>query len=273
LKLSTDVLVKVVEGIPDPLARIVHQHDQELVWWLLIQRMRLEQTASGLGLLLTRLEQIKPFLNWSTDAEPNAEATQKTIELIRAALDRQESKSIAQAVRELETDVLGAYFFRVPIIHLYWQAIGLASAIVEVPVEDLTIVVLAHELAHAYSCGEDKDGTAWDIGKFAGADLHIVEGLAQFYTQLVCTALSARKPALVGVFQQLLLFQSSPYTCFREWSADHDRSREVIRYAMIDCRARGTTSYDTFLERLRNVKQSLPKWKGHATPAAAPSLV
>jgi hypothetical protein len=27
-------------------------------------------------------------------------------------------------------------------------------------VEDLTIVVLAHELAHAYSCGEDKDGNS-----------------------------------------------------------------------------------------------------------------
>ena len=132
------------------------------------------------------------------------------MELISAALDRQENKSIAQAVRALETDILGAYFFRVPIIHLYWQAIGLASAIVDVPVEDLTIVILAHELAHAYTCGEDKDGTAWDIERFAGADLHIVEGLAQFYTHLVCTALGARKPGLGGVFEQSLRFQSHP---------------------------------------------------------------
>jgi hypothetical protein len=64
--------------------------------------------------------------------------------------------------------VLGAYFFRIPQIRLYWVVIGIAARTLGVAVEALTIVVLAHELARAYThLGRDIDNERWDTGHFA----------------------------------------------------------------------------------------------------------
>lgn len=60
-------------------------------------------------------------------------------------------------------DILGVYRFDVrglfddekavnrATIHLYWGVIGWVSELLGCDVEDLTIVVLTHELAHAYT--------------------------------------------------------------------------------------------------------------------------
>ena len=84
---------------------------------------------------------------------------------------------------------------------------------------------------------------------------------------MVCEKLETRKPGLITAFEALLLHLPPPYTCFREWAQEHDRSREVIRFGMIDCRARGTTSYERFLEKLAEIKQSLPKRQKHYGPS------
>jgi hypothetical protein len=81
----------------------------------------------------------------------------------------------------IDEDVLGAYFFRVPEIRLYWVVIGITARALGVPPDALTIVVLAHELAHAYThLGRDIDNERWDTERFAKSDLDIVEGLAQY---------------------------------------------------------------------------------------------
>jgi hypothetical protein len=93
---------------------------------------------------------------------------------------------------------LGAYFFRVPEVHLYWMVIGLVAGVLGISVESLTVVVAAHELAHAYThLGRDIDGKRWDTEEFARADLNIVEGIAQFYTEVVSRKLEPRNPAVL----------------------------------------------------------------------------
>ena len=71
-------------------------------------------------------------------------------------------------------DILGAYFFRVPAISVYWMVIGIMSGVLGVSVEALTIVVATHELAHAYShLGRDIDGGRWETEAFARADASV----------------------------------------------------------------------------------------------------
>src|SRR5438045_984553 len=74
-----------------------------------------------------------------------------------------------------------------------WGVIGLVSDWVGSSVEDLTIVVLTHELAHAYTqLGADIDGRRWPAAAFRRADLPLTEGLAQYYTQAVLERLKDR---------------------------------------------------------------------------------
>ena len=63
-------------------------------------------------------------------------------------------------------------------IRLYWGVIGLVSEWLGCRIEDLAIVVLAHELAHAYTqLGADIDGRRWAAPSFAKAETALKEGL------------------------------------------------------------------------------------------------
>jgi hypothetical protein len=151
---------------------------------------------------------------------------------------------------------LGAYFFYVPEISLYWMVIGIMSGVLGVPVEALTVVVLAHELAHAYShLGRDIDSSRWDTHAFSRADMPIAEGIAQFYTDAVCRKLAERLPAALGAFRALLEYQSGPYRVHEKWSDPKlkvvskegtARAGEVVRSCMIECRKASFTSYQEF---------------------------
>ena len=141
-----------------------------------------------------------------------------------------------------------AYFFKVPEIRLYWMVIGIVAAALGVPREALTVVVLAHELAHAYThLGRDIDSDRWDINAFAAADLAIVEGLAQFYTAVVCKRLESRLPTALPAYENLLNLQTGPYTAHQHWLEKNESGGEIVRVAMIECRSRKITKDADFL--------------------------
>lgn len=145
-----------------------------------------------------------------------------------------EKLSLIERIRNINEDILGAYFFRRPKIYVYLMVIGLVAALLQVQVEALTIVVLAHELAHAYThLGKDIDGQQWDTEAFAKSSLSIVEGLAQFYTEVVCRRLSERQPDAFAAYKKLLAMQSGPYVVHKEWVQDDQRAGEVVRISMI----------------------------------------
>ncbi len=64
-------------------------------------------------------------------------------------------------------------------ICLYWGVIGLVARLLGVSVEGLTITVLAHEYAHAYThLGFDRSGGRWTGEAFGASEHELVEGLA-----------------------------------------------------------------------------------------------
>lgn len=117
-------------------------------------------------------------------------------------------------ILEINSDVLGTYQFSLSVkgkakIELYWGVIGLVADMLSVSPESLTCVVLAHELAHGYSHNAtDIDGERWDTYAFKNADLSLVEGVAQYYTHLICAKLDDRVPGAFGAYAELLLNQS-----------------------------------------------------------------
>jgi hypothetical protein len=137
------------------------------------------------------------------------------------------------------------------------------AGILNVSVEALTVVVLAHELTHAYThLGKDIDGNLWNTESFAKADLGIVEGLAQFYTAVVCGKLAARFPAANQAYEALLDMQSGAYVMHKDWTEQSERGGEIVRFAMIATRSRKLLRYSDWSAELEAVRPQV----GRARP-------
>jgi hypothetical protein len=251
------VPVKIEDGLPDPLDDIIVSHSEI---WLLLHATLIKQTAEGLKLIeryyqsLSALELMQPVPATRVEIHNSKEFTQKLADIIART-------SIKRKIKEIDSDVLGAYFFRIPKIELYWMAIAIYSTVLEIPVETLTVIVAIHELAHAYThLGLDIDGLRWKTLAFAETDLFIVEGLAQFYTETICEKLDAKIPGIANAFGTLLKHQSAPYTKYQEWiSGPNAKKGEIIRASTIETRIHGITDHQSFKDlvsghedRLRN---------------------
>jgi hypothetical protein len=186
------------------------------------------------------------------------EAVRRSYDLIRRFLADEIDKPIVERIRSIDRDWLGAYFFWQGRIELYAPAIALCSTRFGVPIEDMTIVVLAHELAHAFThIGRDIDRRVWKTDDFAKADTFLVEGLAQFYTDRVCDRLVQRRSALRTAFDALNENQSPPYCEFHEWKKVGPFVGEAIRQALIDCRVSGIKEHLIFRSVLKTAHKRL----------------
>src|SRR5262249_36083921 len=80
----------------------------------------------------------------------------------------------------------------------------------------------------------------WEDVAFRGSDPRVVEGLAQFYTEVISERLAPRTPGLKTAYERLLSLQSGPYRAHREWLDDDKRQRgEIVRFTLIAARAQG----------------------------------
>jgi predicted Zn-dependent protease with MMP-like domain len=151
-------------------------------------------------------------------------------------------------------DILGAYFPENPRIELYWVLIGMFAVALECSVEELTCVVLAHEIGHAFThLGRDLDNLQWDTANFVRAELTTIEGLAQFYTELTIKQMPRSSHRINGVFENLLQNQPQPYHKHRQWRQSLGKGEqnisEAIRHTMLTCRYMGThgNMFDSYL--------------------------
>jgi hypothetical protein len=119
-------------------------------------------------------------------------------EALGCAKDLSEYAARAELLKRLTSlndDILGVYSrtARMPPNHgqieLYWMVIGAVARLLDVDIEALTAVVMAHELAHALThLGLDSNRSRWGDG-FWNCDKGILEGLAQYYTHMTAKAL------------------------------------------------------------------------------------
>jgi hypothetical protein len=141
-------------------------------------------------------------------------------------------------------------------IRLYWGVIGLVSEWLGCTVEDLTIVVLTHELAHAYTqLGADIEGRRWSVVAFAKAETELKEGLAQYYTDRVLRRLERRYTGALKAFLALLPRQPEVYRVHQAW-ADIS-SPEAVRRAMLEVRRWNEGRLADFNRRLEAAQKEL----------------
>ena len=140
-------------------------------------------------------------------------------------------------------------------IKIYWGVVGLIAPLLDCDIKDLTIVILTHELAHAYTqLGADIEGCRWPVKVFSEADIYLKEGLAQYYTDLVVRSLSSKYPGALEVYKDMLVKQFGPYRIHETWL---ENDPEAVRRAMIEVRRNKEGELEDFNRRLDQAERDL----------------
>jgi hypothetical protein len=190
LKLSVSskqhsVSISIENSIPNGIESIVNDIGTES-WILGRKRHMLESLRSGtadLGRYLECNPKIKSQLDLRDQEIDSIEEYLSTLDKIIKQLPPLHGE-VSTRFKVINEDVLRAYFFmNNPHIELYWIPIALIAEAINASIEDLTIIVLIHELAHAYThIGMDIGGRSWETQNFWKSELAVKEGLAQYYT-------------------------------------------------------------------------------------------
>jgi hypothetical protein len=237
------VPIEVEPGYPLVLRQISFPDDFDRIILLGRYRSLLEQTrngASGLIRLRDELMQRPEPGKWVSASASDLQSVSNWAAVLLKVLDQHDPLKTVLSVSE---DFLGLYEYEAKggfademainraTIRLYWGVIGLVSECLGCQVEDLTIVVLVHELAHAYTQnGADIEGRRWATISFAKAETALKEGLAQYYTDRVLRRLERRYGASLKIFLDLLPGQAEPYRAHVPWV--ENSSPEAVRRAM-----------------------------------------
>lgn len=271
---GAQVPIEVVPGFPMVLKDITFPDDFQRVVLLGRYRILLEHAHNGtFGILRLRDELLRlpEPEKWVAASASDLQSVANWTAALLKVLDQQDPLKRVLSVSE---DFLGIYEYDArglfadehavnrATIRLYWGVIGLVSGWLGCGVEDLAIVVLAHELAHAYTqLGADIEGRRWAVSSFAKADTALKEGLPQYYTDRVLHRLESRYSGALRVFLGLLPGQPEPYRAHQPWL--DGSSPEAVRRAMLEVRRWNEGKLADFNRRLEAARRGLdPKASG-----------
>jgi hypothetical protein len=270
------VAVVVLDGLPVSL--VPHERDlteqlAEIAGMFRPDLLNFQNAATALNQLLDRLGVVDK--GWAARSSPEREKITSLIDLCGTLLKLAEGAKFTEIIKNIDGDVLGAYFplgktsrgGGVPVIELYWAVIGAVARAINVDVEGLTLTVLAHELAHAYShLGADTDGNRWSDDAFCASNIFIKEGIAQYYTEKVMKWLCNRQiTAPQRAYEEFLKIQGPPYHIHEEWTKDY--SPESVRAAIIECRNSRITETGRFIDLMQMAKSRLQRRPREHQPA------
>lgn len=172
---------------------------------------------------------------------------------------------LVKELHAVDDDILGQYRWSQKngqtsaSTHLFWGVIGLIARSLGISVEGLTVKVLAHELAHAYThLGADIDGHRWDNSDFKDTERAVKEGLAQYYTRQLLARLRTRMPEAEQAYEALLPHQPDDYRVQEKWVRE-GATPEHIRLAMVLFRRGRKTKLAEFESFLEQAKKDLGK--------------
>ncbi len=250
------VPVRIMDGLPKPFEDLITNNNANRLM-ILLNRPSIVNTAKGMAFFDNHFTTLSAEKFADPGKITHAEI-RRVKEFVDSVARQTEKDALLNQIKSIEDDILGAYFFKIPVVHLYWMVIGTMAAMLDVSVEFLTIVVVIHELAHAYShLGKDIDGGKWETRSFAETDLKIAEGIAQFYTKVICEKLSSRIPGALMAYTRLMELQPEPYLVHNDWIQGINAVGEVIRATMIECRCKNITIYESFTAALKKHGQNI----------------
>lgn len=240
------IQVSIIDGLPSSIERLTRNQPIPILWLLMLHRNELEGAVTAVQVVEDNLTSVEEWVGYDPDPKrpQNLTAVGRLLQEVSLRLQK---NPVAVEIYALDEDVLGAYHVRRAAVTIHWMVVALVASHLGVPIEALTLVVLVHELAHAYThVGLDKDGESWESAGFAKTDRAVVEGLAQYYTEATLRRLGARYPQGHQAFEALLNKQPDVYRNFRTWYQRNEKHGELFYATLIDCRKARSVSYEHF---------------------------
>jgi hypothetical protein len=263
---STTVPIKIVPGVPAILAGFSVPDEHRLALLISPWRHQLRQLRdSSMSIMENLLPPLVIHPRGFDIVKGRNVHLKPANELAEDLLKEGDKYDLATAILAVEEDILGRYLYRRTSLfndadcstELYWGIIGLIAAQIGVDIEDLTVVILAHELSHAYThMGLDIDDRRWETQSFHESEKPVIEGLAQHYTMLVTKRIAGQVPNALNAYQILLKCQPAAYQVQIPW--EKALSQEQMRSALVATRrSENGVSLATFEEALRRSKEDL----------------
>ncbi len=262
------VPISVDPAYPNVIASMEFSESADIIMLFGRNRKILEQTKVNgpmLQELSAALTQLPQAGRWVFPESDQIENVANWASRLLTAMDRQDPLT---KILDVNEDFLGVYeydssellaeerYVNTARVRIYWAVIGLVSEWIGCTVEDLTIVVLVHELSHAYTqLGADIEGRRWPVRYFADAEPAVKEGLAQYYTDRVLKRLEKRFPGARNAYMKMLPQQPPIYNRHRMWLEKY--TPEDVRRAMLEFRRRRETSIREFERRLKRAHRDL----------------
>lgn len=250
--LQEAVRIEISNDIPPQIIDLIDAYDKT-TWSLILEKKSIENSMYGVGYIKGMQNEILKEIKIESDYN-SFEAVEKDLQTI---INYVNTLNVNEKIKNIHGDILGTYHPGKKEIKLYWFAIGLLALILNVSIENLTLIVLAHELAHAYThLGFDIDGNQWKLKDFMDSELEIVEGIAEYYSRRFAELHNDKKTGLIDTYELLLSISPPCYKKYTEWFDDKtDEIGEAVRYALIISRQQGKKDYKTFMELIAEGKQ------------------
>lgn len=139
-------------------------------------------------------------------------------------------------------------------IELYWAMLGYFSDVKAVPLENIVIYTLAHEVAHAYlRCGYDASGCPWEESAYTATDHGLREALADYYALQTLRRLESLLPDISEVFGVWHEGNNDRLRVRDVWVKEYQP--ELVRHVLIPIRRSGDfKTLDEFEARLDEEK-------------------
>lgn len=253
--------VHVCEGFTGPFGDIITRHPDLQMWWLICGLRQLGGIVQGTNWLLNRWPDLEKWEQLPAAAHGTGDAIARTRDVAIELQKLVANPPLIEEIKKITADYLGCYFYpavRAPWIEIYWMPIALIAAMINVRMEDLAVVTLAHELGHGYThLGRDIDGASWETSGFSKSDADVKEGLAQFYTEVVTQKLASRQPGVHEAYQSFLKMQSGPYLAHQKWLKDQPQRSETVRFTLLSTRTNGIVKQADWLAALDETNKRL----------------
>ena len=264
------VRVAVDTALPDRLESFEIEEEKALAVLLAPWSSVLGTTGYNLDAILRRLlPSIMRNATWG-ERFGGADATlHGALMCVRALHEESQHYDLIHAlfdhrVETVHDDILGSYDPRPngtrdaeSRIEIYWGVVGLFAQVLGAPLDSVTAVVLAHELAHAYThAGLDIDGVRWKSSDFRRSEVAIVEGLAQYYAERALARIVRQCPDGPRTFDQLLTRQRGPYVTHRTWM-EKKTSPEQVRFGLVAIRRDHQATLQRFDELLEEARSQI----------------
>ena len=121
--------VRIIDGFPVPLAKMISNFPDRVLWRLILGKPRLGAIIDGLDYLINAWKEFESWEKLPDVARDGGTPLRITREIAAALHDMENARTVVDQIRGIDSDIFGVYAYRLSTsgqsrCELYWMAIA-----------------------------------------------------------------------------------------------------------------------------------------------------